>query len=99
MAYGDVDWAYGDVDCPPKYDGLNFSIWKVKMIVFLESFRSRVAKDICKQFVKPVVDEDTLSKTAVKEYEVNAKAKYALIEDLNDDDLSQVINCTSAYDI
>ena len=39
--------------CPPKFDGLNFPIWKVKMTIFLNLFDSRVAKAISKPFVYP----------------------------------------------
>ena len=35
----------------------------------------------------------------LKDYEANAKAQYALIKTLNDDDLSRVINCKSAYEV
>jgi len=59
--------AYRGVDCPPKFDRLNFPIWKVKIIVFFESLGSRVAKAISKQFVKPDGDEDTWSETTVKD--------------------------------
>ena len=89
---------YRGVDCPLKFDGFNFPIWKVKMTIFLESWGSRAATAISKQFVKPDDGEDTLSESTVKKYEANTKAKYALMQDLNDD-LSQVINCTFAYDI
>ena len=36
------------IKTPPKFDGLNFSIWKVKMTVFLQSLESRVAKAVTK---------------------------------------------------
>ena len=35
----------------PKFDGLNFLIWKVKMIIFLQSLRSQVAKAVTKPFM------------------------------------------------
>jgi len=35
----------------------------------------------------------------LKDYEANAKAQYALTQVLNDDDLSRVINCKSAYEV
>jgi len=89
--------AYRGVDCPPKFDGLNFPIWKVWWPL-LWTLGSRVAKAIFKHFVKPDGDENTWSETTRKEHEANIKAKYALIQALNDDDLSRVINCTSAYD-
>jgi len=34
-----------------------------------------------------------------KDYEANAKAQYALTQALNDDDLSCVINCKSAFKV
>ena len=71
----------------PKFDGLNFFIWKVKMIIFLQSFGSQIANG----------DENTWSKIMVKEFEANAKTHYALLQALNNDDISRVINCTSAY--
>jgi len=43
----------------PKFVGLNFPIWKVKMTVFLQSVRSRVAKAVTKPFSAPFGDEDT----------------------------------------
>ena len=30
------------IKTPPKFDGLNFSIWKVKMTVFFKSLGSQV---------------------------------------------------------
>jgi len=48
-----------NVKTPPKFDGLNFFIWKVKMTVFLQSLGSRVAKAITKPFSVPNGDEDT----------------------------------------
>ena len=48
------------IDCPPKFDGLNFPIWKVKMSLFLRSQRSRVTKAIIKEIVEPAInDNDT----------------------------------------
>ena len=44
-------------------------------------------------------DEDTWSEAIAKDYEANAKAQYALTQALNDDDLSCVINCKSAYKV
>ena len=85
--------------CPPKFHGLNFLILKVKMTIFLPSQGSRVANVITKPFVCPKGDKDAWSEIAVKEYDVNSKAHYALLQALNDDDISKVINCTSAYHI
>ena len=47
------------IKTPPKFDGLNFSIWKVKMTVFLQSLGSQVAKAVAKPFSVLVGDEDT----------------------------------------
>ena len=88
------------IDCPSMFDGLNFLIWKVKMSLFLRSQGSRVDKAITKEFVELAFgDNDTWSDSTIKEYEANAKASYALMQAINDDDLSRVINCTSACDI
>ena len=46
------------IKTPPKFDGLNFPIWKVKMTVFLQSLGSWVAKTVTKPFSIPVGDED-----------------------------------------
>ena len=53
------------IKTPPKFDGLNFPIWKVKMTVFSQSLGSQVAKAVTKQFLGSQVtmrilgDEDT----------------------------------------
>ena len=83
----------------PKFDGLNLFIWKVKMTVFPQSLGSHVAKAITKSFLVPNGDEDTWSDITVKEFVVNAKANYALLQALNNDDISRVINCKLAYEI
>ena len=87
------------IKTPLKFDGLNFLIWNVKMNLFLKSLESKVAKAVTKEFVEPHGDEDTWSETTVNEFEANAKAQYALTLALNDDDLSRVINCKSAYEV
>jgi len=69
------------------------------MTLFLKSLGVRVAKAIAKKFVEPHSDEDTWSEATAKDYEANAKAQYALTQVLNDDDLSRVINCKSAYEV
>ena len=43
------------IKTPPKFDDLNFLIWKVKMTVFLQSLGSRVAKAVTKYFSVPLV--------------------------------------------
>ena len=90
---------FSSIKSPPKFDGLNFSIWKVKMTLFLKSLRVRVAKAITKEFVEPRGDEIIWSEVTAKDYEVNAKAQYALTQALNDDDPSRVINCKSAFEV
>jgi len=87
------------IKTPPKFDGLNFSIWKIKMIIILQSLGSRVAKAVTKPFSVLIVDEDTWSDITTKEFDVNAKAHYAFLQALNDDDIVRVIHCKSAYDI
>ena len=59
------------IKTPPKFDGLNFPIWKVKMTVFLQSLGSRVAKAMTKPFSAPLGDEDTWSDIATKEFDTN----------------------------
>ena len=83
----------------PKFDGLNFSILKVKMTVFLQSLGSRVTKAMTKPFSVPVGDEDTWSDIATKEFDVNAKAHFVLLQALNDDDIVRVFHYKSAYEI
>ena len=45
------------IKTPPKFDGLNFPIWKVKMTVFLQSLENRVAKAVTKPFSVPIGNE------------------------------------------
>ena len=59
------------IKTPPKFDVLNFPIWKVKMTVFLQSLGSRVAKAVTKLFSIPSSDEDTWSDIATKEFDAN----------------------------
>jgi len=49
--------------------------------------------------VCPEGDGDSWSKIIVKDYNTNSKAHYALLQALNDDDVSRIIHCTPAYDI
>jgi len=87
------------IKTPPKFDGLNFPIWKVKMTIFLQSLGSQVAKVMTKPFSVPISDKDTCSDIVTKEFDANAKAHYALFQVLNDDDIVRVIHCKSAYEI
>jgi len=57
------------IKTPLKFDGLNFFIWKVKIIVFLQSLKSRVAKTVTKSFSVPDGDEATWSKIVTKEFD------------------------------
>ena len=54
------------IKTPPKFDGLNFPIWKVKITVFLQSLGSRVAKVVTKPFSVPPGDESTWSEIETK---------------------------------
>ena len=73
----------------PKFDGLNFPIWNVKMNIFLKSLGVRVSRIITKEFVEPLTDERSWSEETTKDYEANARAQYALTQALNEDDLSR----------
>jgi len=68
-------------------------------MTFFLQLESGVAKAVIKPFSLPNGDEDTWSKIANKEFDVNAKTYYALFQALNDDDLSRVIHCKSAFEI
>ena len=46
-----------NIKTPPKFDGLNFPIWKVRMTIFLQSLGSLVAKSLTKPYVVPDSDE------------------------------------------
>jgi len=87
------------IKTPLKFDGLNFPIWNVKMTVILQSLGSRVAKAVTKPFSVPIGDDDTWSDIANKKFDANAKAHYAFLQVLNDDDIVRVIYCKSAYKI
>jgi len=87
------------IKTPPKFDGLNFFIWKVKMTVFFQSLGSRIIKAVTKPFSIPAGDEDTWSDIATIEFNANVKAYYALLQALNDDDIVRVIHYKSAYEI
>ena len=68
------------------------------MTVFLQTLGSRVAKAVTKPCSVPIGDEDYWSDNATKEFNANAKAHYALLQALNDDDIARVIYCKSAYE-
>jgi len=68
------------------------------MTIFLQSLGSRVVKAVIKPFSVPMV-MSTWSEIATKEFDANAKAHYALLQALNDDDIARVIHCKSAHEI
>ena len=62
-----------NVKTSPKFDGLNFPIWKVNMAIFLQFLEICVAKAITKPFVIPEGDEDLWSDITVKKFEAMPK--------------------------
>jgi len=87
------------IKTPHKFNGLNFSIWKVKMTVFLQSLGSQVAKAVTKPFREPDGNEDIWSEIATNKFDANAKPRYVLLHALNDDDIARIIYCKSAHEI
>ena len=69
------------------------------MTLFLKSLELKVTKALTKEFIEPHDNEESWSEATVKDYEANIMAQYALTQALNDDDLSRVINCKSAYEV
>ena len=69
------------------------------MTVFLQALGSQVTKAVTKPFSLPDGDDDTWSEIANNKFYANAKAHYALLQALNDDDIGMVIHCKSAYEI
>ena len=69
---------------------LTFRIWNVKITVFLQSLGSRVAKAVTKPFSVPDGNEDTCFEISTKEFDVNAKVHYVLLQALNDDNIVRV---------
>ena len=88
-----------NIKTAPKFNGLNFPIWKVRMNIFLQSLVSRVAKSFTKPYSEPVGEEDTWSDLTSKEVDANSKAQNVLLLALNEDDLIRDIHCKSAYEI
>ena len=62
-----------NIKTPPKFDGLNFPIWKVRMNIFLQSLGS-LAKFLTNPYSEPVGEEDTWSDLTSKEVDANSKA-------------------------
>ena len=52
-----------------------------------------------KPYVAPDGDESTWTDLDFKLYEANSKAQNSLLTSLNEDDLTRVIHCQSAYEI
>jgi len=65
-----------------KFDGLNFPIWNVKMMVFLQSLVSQVAKAVTKHFSVPDGDDDTWFEIATKEFNANASSSLCIASNL-----------------
>jgi len=57
---------FSNIKFPPKFDGLNFPIWKVKMTFFFKSLGYEVAKAITREFEEPHDDEDTWSEQPLR---------------------------------
>jgi len=68
------------------------------MTKFLQSLGKWVTKAVTKPFSVPAVDEDTWSDIVTKEFDANAKAHYALLQVLNDGDITRVIHYKSTYE-
>ena len=66
---------------------------------FLEILRKSGCKGGDQRLSIPDGDEDTWFKIANKEFDANAKAHYAILQALNDDDIARVIHCKSAHKI
>jgi len=69
------------------------------MSMFLQSLGNWVTKAVTKPFSVPVGDEKTWPNIATKKFDVNAKAHYALLQALNEDDIARVIHYKSIYEI
>ena len=54
---------------------------------------------VTKHFNTPDGDENTWSEIVTKKFDTNARAHYALLQALNDDDIARVIHCKSAHEI
>ena len=65
------------------------------MTMFLQFLRSRVTKTVIKPFSIPDGDEDSWSEIVTKKFDANTVAYYAILQALNDDDISRVIHCKS----
>ena len=77
------------------FDGVNFPVWKIKMSVFLKSLGRDIFLAIGNEYKEPKVWDNSFTIA----FEANAKATYALMQALNDDDLGRIINCVSAFEI
>ena len=66
---------------------------------FFKSLRRDVFLAIEKEFKEYEYKTELWPENIAKAFEANAKATYALMQFLNDDNLSRVNNCESAYEI
>ena len=73
---------FSSIKSPSNFDGLNFSIWKVKMTLFLKSSAFRVAKVVIKEYIESHSDEDTWSEATTKDYEANVRVQYVFVNHL-----------------
>jgi len=64
---------FSNITYLPKFDGLNFLIWKVKMTLFLKTLEFRVVKAVTKEFLESHSNENTGSEAIAKDYEANLR--------------------------
>ena len=88
------------IDCfstmsPPMFDKENFSLWSVKMIFFLKSLGFDVFASITNAFDANISKSWSIS--AYSFFEANCKARFAILHALNNDDISCIAHCTSAF--
>ena len=83
----------------PKFDRFNFSLWKLKMKVFLKSLGRNAFLSMEKEFKEFDHVTDHLPENVFKAFEVNAREIYALFVALNNDELSKVLNYKSTFEI
>lgn len=72
-----------NIKVPPKFNGINFSIWKIKMSVFLKS----LGRDIYFAIERKYIELKEFDERTSRAYEANAKTTYALMQVLNDEHL------------
>ena len=79
------------IDLTFLYGRLRWPFSWISWVVDSQSYRQT--------FVCPKGDKDSCYEITLKEYIANSKAHYSLLQALNDDDVSRVINYTCTYDI